>query len=1501
MNYFQSILSLYESTVEEKKEIIVKQLVSFADTNKQNEHFFQFLYDKMENINLLTPVTMQSILNISIDFLNSQSSQLSIQNVKLYVQYLLKLFSLKIQPSSYPKYNNFLKTSFLIVKQYNQESLFSSISKIPHEQSIIPLSILFTLNQSFFDSVLNIMLSSFPNFQKDKQLSIWAIAMTNIFLNKNTNDDSNSVIKSILKLLDGTFKDTFLSLSPKFELFAASLHYLPQSQGDELLSSHCLNLLCSVSISSSLDEITLAVNFAKTVLIRLKNTPIPNLTTNQLVDSIFTYILPGYRSNELFNASLTDFFNEADQEYLQSKITAECHSENTSLSTLFLISRYPTHETIPCLLTRARVDQRSQYLLIFHFLSHNLVPFRFLPRLFSILEPEDLHFLNEIFEQKPFLYCSAAIKYLSQCKRVEKIEFLSTLFSSAKSLPIVNSPYAQTAYIVVACLRAYSKVPGCPIRLLLDYLISCMNSSKENPQEKQSIEKSSTEKDEENVADEDKEKSADVVDEDKEKSTDVVGSSISANPSSYSPLEILDLTNDDIESITKAAKEGSSDVSFYDVVKALEELNKSSFCQSQAIYKIGVSDPERRDSLINESLELLKKGDLIYAIIIGSLSNDPILIHNCVLTLAQSDVFLLTFFFTTAASCNPELILKEIRDYIVKEPEAAPQSFVSRLFSSSTISLNRRQRIARRCIIGMSPFVPFSNDLYETLLASFPSDPDSISAASSAFNEKTGISASSSSFSSSSSSSLVCECVTAVCTKMAMKEDLHLILQKLIEKSDSFNANALTTALISVLNANKSLTDKDALSVIKLWIKLLLSNKLVVDSNKNESAAFESVLLMNKNTSNLYLKEIESSIRINGDVPSLFSSLNRALPFLTNFNLAKQHSFLTIIISNTLSMNDSVQEICVNLLRSAFQLKSIIKPLKGVVFSNEYIEAVRPFFVELSVKFEKKQLIQLVEALLSYYEEKQPQHQESVFLFTIFAILRQPQIFIDNKFVSKIASACEKMTRKNDYAIIFYLFKAYDAMSSADRTKFFNEFIIAPENEFISMYFEKYSCYYDVLQPLLIPRIFELKSIDSKWKEFLEFERLLKLLNGFVRLFIRDTTSSETISKIIFTFLISLSSVNFIRKRGFSVDSYLTVFEETLLEFKNLTGISLINGKLNMKNDNDFYELISYFAQSFQYLQLNVVQFLINSIESLISTNHIECGILCLSSYLVSVSRSSSEDVKRLKNKSVDLFTSFLKNCKFESSLISFVISRLPSAFSVATLKQMDQNYLTIFLKINFETATKASDCLPSLQLILNVIRSSTPSFIGNYANQIIQTLKTVVGSGKINLSSILVLNIIGELGRRKQEPTYLLKDASVSFRSLAPLLLSDDEEILTRVKAIFSLMIFGKAESEPDFELIFSSLMSIFVGYENDSTNYVSIASDLLKTAEKMNVLNMKKLELLKFVFQPVLSVGDSVCNVAICDLLKYLKKFTSTVSDDELFTYALSMMTLFAKPKRS
>ena len=160
MIYFQSILSLYETTTEDKHDIIIQQLVTYTEVNKQQDSFFQFLLEYMENTNQINPTEAKSILNISVDFLNSQNPQFSLSNIKQYVQFLLKLFSLKAQPSSYSKYKDFLIKSFQIVGQYNQDSLFSSISKIPHEQSIIPLSILYTQNKTFFNQLLNIFLNN---------------------------------------------------------------------------------------------------------------------------------------------------------------------------------------------------------------------------------------------------------------------------------------------------------------------------------------------------------------------------------------------------------------------------------------------------------------------------------------------------------------------------------------------------------------------------------------------------------------------------------------------------------------------------------------------------------------------------------------------------------------------------------------------------------------------------------------------------------------------------------------------------------------------------------------------------------------------------------------------------------------------------------------------------------------------------------------------------------------------------------------------------------------------------------------------------------------------------------------------------------------------------------------------------------------------------------------------------------------------------------------------
>ena len=74
MIYFQSILSLYETTTEDKHDIIIQQLVTYTEVNKQQDSFFQFLLEYMENTNQINPTEAKSILNISVDFLFAKSS-----------------------------------------------------------------------------------------------------------------------------------------------------------------------------------------------------------------------------------------------------------------------------------------------------------------------------------------------------------------------------------------------------------------------------------------------------------------------------------------------------------------------------------------------------------------------------------------------------------------------------------------------------------------------------------------------------------------------------------------------------------------------------------------------------------------------------------------------------------------------------------------------------------------------------------------------------------------------------------------------------------------------------------------------------------------------------------------------------------------------------------------------------------------------------------------------------------------------------------------------------------------------------------------------------------------------------------------------------------------------------------------------------------------------------------------------------------------------------------
>ena len=1508
--YFQSMLSLYHNFPPLKRETVIAQLKSYQN----EEDFFNFLSEKIDQGNLSLG-SSETILNISIDYLLAIDNDFKIKNQKNFVQYLLKLFNLKVNPLSFDNYLLFLQKAFKLFDQSNQDFLFHQLSKYSFEQSILPFSALSQINHGYSERVLNTLLKSFAVINKNitsssQILKSWILAMTN-FLENNVSSDVYN--KSICPTLDIIMNEKLIvTYSSKIKLINTALHFLNKKEGNKFIVSHSLNLLSSISIASPIDDVILAMIHAKNVILRMKQYQIENLSKNDLVNCVFKYIMPAYRTERQLNIILLDFFNEVDQEIIQSVIKQDITSNNISLSTLFFISRYPTSSTIPILLSKYHVDNKSQYIMLFYFLSHNSVPFRYLPRLFDLLQADDLHFLNEIFEQKPQLYCTAALKFLSQCKIVEKIEFIAFLFAKAKSLPIISSPYAINAFLTVACYRAYSKTSGCPIRLLLDYIQCCIygnNSSlplnsnnvddpienNDNLQVDHKLEYTSDGEDE-------KEKSPNKVDNPDEEQIEK-GLGINLNESIHDEvLDPLDMANDDISSLSIKPSE------FYNVAESYKILNRSTFCQAQAIQEWSSKDNKVCQDMIDISLQQIKSGNTLYAIIIGSLSNDPVLIHNCVQTLAQSDLFLLTFFFTTAASCNPEIILKEMKLYIQKDPDSAPQSFVSRLFSARPSTASRRQRIARRCIIGMAPYVPFSQTLYDVLIASIPSNDNS----------------------SQNVASLTCEAVIAVCSRLSNREVLHSLLDKIIFKCSDFLLDdpMLVPAIVCILKSNQNLTDNIAIPLVKLWVKLILNSNPKIMTNENcNKWEFEKTFLSFPNALPHYIKEIESAIRTNGDFPGLFASLKRAISVSSNFELKKYRTLVTLIMANCLSNNEDTLEFCVNILRKEYDISSQILSLSGsYIFSHDYCEVVCPFFNELASKFKSAQLVTQVEELLKYYSEISPENkslndkentqlimhqQTSVFLFAYYSIKREPQSFIKNKFVTKIVSICDKLTRKNDYAAMLYLFRALDALNSSNNSIFFNELLEAPNNEFVSLYIERYARHSESVGSLLIPKIIELKSINKKWKNFLTFQRMLNLFSIFTRSFVRDTTSYERLAGIIFCTLLQLSTINIIRNRGINVNIYLSILSKSIQEFRNSTGIVLLpinddsnsnDSRLFMQSNDDFYEHLFNFGQSFQYMHNDIVETVLSSIGQLISTSHSDSAFLCIASFLSSSFNAKSERYKKLKAKAVEIFTILMKNSKFETQLICFIIPRAPTAFSATTLRQLSTEALTQFLKLSLDSIIRANDVTRPLELLLCIIRASTTQFISSFISDIMNTLKHVLSYNKIKIDAILLLNIIGEIGKRKQVPTLLLNDSALSFKTLIPLLIHENHEVVLRSSAILSLLIFGSSDNKPDFELIFSSLMSLYIGYDQNSSHYVLLANELLKSVAKLpdSRINKNVLDLIKHVFSPILSVGDSSCNIAISDLLKFLRSLASR-GNDEISIIALQMMTQFAKPKRN
>lgn len=1418
--FFEAMFEIYESLPAERRNVVIKQLIDFG----RFKEFLEFLTSKLDSNNLL-PASGKAVIDLICSYMFIYKDSFNPDDVSLYLTFLLKLITVKSAPSSYDAYINFLRLSFELTKSQDQDSIFRKLMSTPSECSVIPIAAFSVTNGEYVVQGFRHVVGQIELLFKAQKGLAWVLAFTLLL----TSQEKVQLDKShVFSVFSTAFGSPTISIARKIAMLRNACQFFDNEIALDLANTYYQDLIAGITAASVVEDVANAINLARDVLKLLRSAQTNSgLDPKKVCDSIFVYLVAFYRPVKVINDALTEFCAEVDRNEIEERITSSMNSGMSKICALFLISRFPTPETLPFLFSkRSPAEHKTQYSSVFYYLSQNLVPFQFLPRLFELLEPRNLQFLTEIFEKKPDLYCAAAIKFLAHCTAVEKVEVISELFVSTASLPLISSSFCQAAFAVVSVLRVYSKQNPKYTRILLDYLHACVNYSKVKQIAERVPEK-----------------------------------------------EMIMLTNDEVD----ALKSRSEDAVF-DVAESMERVSVQGFCQARVIRDCcqGLSEWYRKFSLSR-----IQAGEVYYTALIACLTNDGDLIHNCIETI-RSDAYLLVFFFSSCICCFPEEGLAALKSYVLSDTNQETSPYHGQWFTSSPTkakdNLADRQKVTRRVILSVAPFVTCNADILDVLMMTIPQE-------------------------ASNRTYLVCESITAVCERLSHTEDLTTLISRMASQFESYNVKHYVDTLTAMINGSKSLNDEVLSQICKIWTKLLLTNE-VPDTCKFEQALFDPYY---KNIAVIpYLRELQLALRSHSDCVALFMSLRRTLN-LKVLDFGQLQKLLTMFIGNCLSPSKPISDFCVSLLQQIYDIDIGVETCSGAILSFEYVSQVRPFLTKLASKFTSRDAVLLFDALLDHVASCVPESRSSIVLFSLCLVSRDPKSFINSKLklIPKLVKACSNMKKSTDYPIMLYFFRVLDVLATSDTAAFYNQFLLAENNDFFNLYLHRFvhsPVFSESIASSILKQIGDLTSfVGERDSNFVLLPRILLLLKYHIKYFVTESTPDERMASILFSLLILLSSVNNMRLKSTPYANLLVDVVKVFRVFADNTGIDLSNGEpVDVSNDDAYSQTLTNFVSFMPLMPYSLCDLFVDKVKLLQNTPHSVTACLVSAPLLRLFSSASSSDGKKLCDKILCLYLSLLKHESFSDNVVIESVTRASSAFTFQALLTFTGDNLQKLLVITLDATSSASKSGISkcMDMLLNIVRAANQQFLADNSSGILKALRQVIKSGVMDLDAIPMLNVIGELVKKVKEPSWFVKPDIISFQSLIPLTVSPSQKVSQRALGIFAVVIFSKPEGY-DLSLLFSSLMSVFFGIEQDTSNYVSMATHLIHYMRDLEVITREKLELLKYVMEPVLAVGDANCNLGIHEFLKFLRTLSRS-PDEEIATTSMSLMAHFATPKQ-
>ncbi|KAI5534782.1 protein CBG23787 family, partial [Trichomonas vaginalis G3] len=861
---------------------------------------------------------------------------------------------------------------------------------------------------------------------------------------------------------------------------------------------------------------------------------------------------------------------------------------------------------------------------------------------------------------------------------------------------------------------------------------------------------------------------------------------------------------------------------FFDV----STVKCESLSPANLVYNIVQRLNDFSTTLTNMVLDGIREGKSQNCIMIAAISGDQQLLNQCVQVLSETPSMLIHF-FTVCCCVSPRIAVEEMVRYYSKV-EKKQTLFI---FNKTVLNTDEiRLETVLHSLISMSPFIQITEQILDLLRMTFEH---------------------------SNGSFLSFEAINSICKRSKKTYDVENLIDLMLKFSENVDSKTFIDSLCSVLKISKNISQEIAEKVSKVWMKLLITEKI----SPSKDCEFEKTFLQarfREVTLIPFLTKLEQSFIKHEDCLLLYDSLERIIR-MKEIKSKYLQRYITLCISNSLSSNKEIRKFCIKTLKKFVKLNETISLEITNNFTTDTIDATRPFYDELASKFDINTRILLAEAVMKHFMECLKTNRVSILIFLdcLINLDKNNEVFMSKTkfFVVNLMKMSQFLEFKSPLASLHCNILYTLACNSPN--SFFDQVLETnADSLYMRLFLERYYNEPTFSRAFSHFVYYKVEEIVMKNDEFLMLKLLMFLERNIVKNIYLYTDPNE-ISSFLFTLFLILSDLynaRSSRKTPNEVQEMLTVLFQICQKFYKNTTVSLQKNQFDFTCEEKYSNCLSDFVSQFSRLPNPTVSLFVNKIFGLANNKaHSSNAGIVFAYLLASYSQAYSKESQKLLTEYLGMFFSFLKegkanDPKIVSSLMSAIILFTPTSFRTLDLHQIQR-----LLNVTLETAKMNPQ--KALKVINLIVSSSDSKAIETSLGSIVGTIRVLV-ENKMNEKECF--SLLRSVLKVRKQAEWFIKDSPISFNKMTQIVvLNRDED----VEAILMMLLDCK---EFNTDEIYTQMTGLYAAVEQSYSHYIKMCENVLSKVDPAKI-NSHQMNLLKSIIIPLCSVGDGSADMIL------------------------------------